>query len=130
MAEHPHAALMREGYEALARADTRTLFRLLADDVVWHVPGKGRLAGPYEGKPQVRLLLSEIYEQTEGMLAFGLHDVTASDDHVVALHRVVALSEDGRFDQTQVLVCHVRDGLGTEFWLHPADQEEFDAFWS
>ena len=40
MTEHPHAALVRKGYDAFSRGDMETLAEVLAGDASHHVPGK------------------------------------------------------------------------------------------
>lgn len=50
MSEHPNVALLRSGYAAFATGDMATLDALFADDVVWHVAGRNRLAGAYKGR--------------------------------------------------------------------------------
>ena len=39
MAEHPFAAMVRKGIEALNRQDYEGFGEMIADDVVWHMIG-------------------------------------------------------------------------------------------
>ena len=42
--EHPNVALIREGFAAFERGDTAWMADHMADDIVWHVGGKSRMA--------------------------------------------------------------------------------------
>jgi ketosteroid isomerase-like protein len=55
---HPNARLLEAFYQAQAAFyagdnDTATLRGLLADDIVWHVPGRSPIAGHYHGHDEV-----------------------------------------------------------------------------
>ena len=45
MEEHPNAALHRGGHQAFNSGDRSALSQLLADDTVWHWPGKNQFSG-------------------------------------------------------------------------------------
>jgi ketosteroid isomerase-like protein len=40
-----NAALIRSGYEAFASGDIEGVLAVFADDILWHVPGRGPLSG-------------------------------------------------------------------------------------
>src|SRR5215207_5655112 len=46
---HPNEHLVREGYQAFIKADMQKVSGFFADDIVWHVGGRGPLAGDYRG---------------------------------------------------------------------------------
>jgi hypothetical protein len=48
-----NAALIRSGYEAFARGDVAGALAVFADDILWHVPGRGPLSGDDRGHAQV-----------------------------------------------------------------------------
>ena len=56
MAEHPNAELWRKASAAFVRgeADLSEARNFISDDVVYHVPGAGPLAGDHEGLEAVR----------------------------------------------------------------------------
>jgi ketosteroid isomerase-like protein len=127
---HPNEDLARQGYEAFARADMQQVSEFLADDVVWHVGGRGPLAGDYRGKEEVLGFLVKTMELTGGTFRLDIHDILANDEHAVVL--VVARAErEGRtLEDRQVHVQHVKDGRVVEFWTHPGDQYAIDEFLS
>jgi ketosteroid isomerase-like protein len=50
MTDHPNAATARATMSAFNRGDMETFAAALADDVVWHAPGKNRFSGDFVGK--------------------------------------------------------------------------------
>jgi len=50
--EHPNVTVVREGFEALQRGDTAWMDQHMADDVVWHVGGNSKWAGPMRARPR------------------------------------------------------------------------------
>jgi len=57
MAEHPNAELARRGYEAFGTGDMAVLAELIAENAVWHLGGRNRLSGDYEGRDAIFGLL-------------------------------------------------------------------------
>ena len=45
-----NAALIKSGYEAFARGDLQSALAVFAEDILWHVPGRGPLSRDYRGK--------------------------------------------------------------------------------
>lgn len=127
---HPNEELTRKGYEAFGKGDLQTLNDLMADDVVWHVPGNNPLSGDYRGKEAVFGLFGRIVELSGGTLRQDIHDVLANDEHAVVM--VVTHAERGgkNLDDRQVHVLHIKDGKVTEFWNHFGNQSAVDDFWS
>ena len=130
MAEHPNAALLRNGYAAFATGDMATLRELFADDIVWHVSGASPLAGDYNGREAVFAFFSRSTELSGGTLRIELHDVVANDEHAVALARETASRQGKRLNAREAHVYHVRNGKVTEFWSFAEDQRAEDEFWS
>jgi len=124
----PSEELLRQGFEAFSRGDVAAFAALLADDIVFHFPGRGPLAGDHRGKDQVLATVAKQSELTGGTFRVELHDVLANDEHAVALN--VARAERGgkSWEDNAVLVFHIRDGKISEFWLHPGDQYAGDEF--
>lgn len=53
MSEHPNAARCREVYAILENGDMDQVRALLADGIVWRVPGRGKFAGAKRGIDEV-----------------------------------------------------------------------------
>jgi ketosteroid isomerase-like protein len=126
MDEHPSARTVRGVFDALARGDREGTAAAFADDVVWHAPGTGRFSGRFEGKPAVLERMAQLAE-AGFQTSFEVHDVVANDEHAVALvHLHIEDAGGRRYDQPQVQVMHVRDGLIAEYWAMNQDQAVLD----
>jgi ketosteroid isomerase-like protein len=127
---HPNEILVRQAYLAQSRGDIEGYIGLLSDDFVLHIPGRSQIAGDYRGKDDVRRHFREIADLSGGTLRMEVHDVLASEEHVVALVNARAEREGVFVDLQRVHVWHVREGKLGELWLHPADQYAFDGYWA
>ena len=130
MADHPNAALMRRATEAFSKGDITTLKQIIAEDAVWHVPGRSQVAGDYRGHDQIFGYFAKLMELTGGTFKVDLHDVLATDDHVINLDRMTASRGDKTLDMDLVLVVHPKDGKIAEAWDLFSDQYGWDDFWS
>jgi len=128
---HPNEDLVREGFAAFGRGDIDALRdRYFAGDIRWHVPGRGPVAGDYEGVAQVVEFFGRLVELSGGTLRLELHDVLANDEHAVALYTVRAEREGRRLEDNTVNTFHMRDGRVTEVWTNTTDLYATDEFWS
>jgi ketosteroid isomerase-like protein len=123
---HPNEDLVRRGYDAFSRGDMQTLREVFHPDIVWHAPGRGQLAGDYEGVDAVLAYFGRTMELTGGTFRVGLHDVVANDRHAVGLNTVHAERNGQTLDDRSALVFHVRDGKATEVWQFSGDQYAAD----
>ncbi|MGH2748601.1 MAG: nuclear transport factor 2 family protein [Actinomycetota bacterium] len=124
--EHPNAELGRRFLQALDAKDFATVEGLVADDVVAHFPGSSQLSGTYEGRDQVFGVFAKGDELTGGTFERELHDVTASDDHIVILVSIRAQRDTKLITWNGANVWHVEDGKLTEVWLLSDDQAATD----
>jgi len=104
---------------------------LLADNVVWHLPGKNLLSRDYDGKAEVADFWARARELSGGTVRTDLLDVLASDDYAIALVRVHA-EREGRSlgGQFQAFTYRIEGGKIAEFWFMVEDRYAVDAFWS
>jgi len=98
--------------------DLDAVASLIAEDVVWHVPGDHPLAGDHVGRERVLELLAKI-----GPLGFMIreHDVFAKDEHLCALSLIGARREGLEVETRVVSGFHFRHGQQTERWFYPDD---------
>lgn len=130
MSEHPNAVVVRRGYEAFATYDLEAIRDLFSEDVVFHIGGRSPLAGSYSGKDSVLGFLADLTSRSGGTYKADVHDVLASDEHVVVLTKETAQREGRSLNDNLVAVYHMREGRVSEGWFHPGDTYADDEFWS
>jgi ketosteroid isomerase-like protein len=114
VSEHPNATVYRKAFEALV-SDDGSAGDFVADDVVWWQIGS---AEPIRGKDK----LMESMSMLEGIdFDLDLHDVTASDDHVVGLVTATVRAGDQEFTYRTAEIAHVTDGKISERWAFSDD---------
>jgi ketosteroid isomerase-like protein len=122
--------VIRRGYEAFSRGDMDAIRKeVFAADIKWHQGGKNQTAGDYDGVDAVLALFQKFFELTDGTFRVSVHDLLASDQHVVVLgtfdgQRGGKSVENGNYCQ----VFHMRDGRVAECWLTQLDPYGIDAF--
>jgi uncharacterized protein len=130
MTAQDNAELIRGGYEAFGKGDIPAVVALWADDIAWHVPGRSPLAGDYSGAEAILGFFAQLQERSGGSFRLELHDVLASDDHVVALVSEIGNRGDTSLNNPAAHVWHMRDGKATEFWGAAYDLYVTDDFWA
>ena len=125
---HPNEQIARSATEALSKRDMETFFSLQADDVVLHFPGRGPMAGDYQGQDGMARLFQQQAQLLDAPPEIEIHDVLASEDHAVVLNRVRATKGGQTSEQQQVVVMHIEGGKITETWLQFSDQQALDEF--
>ena len=123
MSEHPNAALYRRVMEGVGEGDTGVFEAAIADDVVWWQIGSPE---PVRGKGA----LLESMKGMEGLdFEADVHDVLATDDHVVGLVTATVRVGDEAFTYRTAEIAHVEDGKITERWAFSDDtQAIIDSF--
>ncbi|GIH94552.1 nuclear transport factor 2 family protein [Planobispora siamensis] len=130
MSEHPDVTVVRESYEALAKGDLdRFRDDLLADDVTFHIPGRGALAGDYRGKEEVAGYLAKFIE-LGGVLRFEPDAFLSDDGQVAALLHIRGEREGRVLDERGVHVFRVTGGKISERWSFPQDAYAVDEFFA
>ena len=86
MTDHPNMARCREIYEILAEGDMDQVRALLAEEIVWQVPGRGKFAGPKCGIDEVFAFFEQVgWETGSATFSIRLRTVVADDHRMVAL---------------------------------------------
>jgi len=135
MAEAPDVEEVVEEFlarqrEMYAGGDLAAVEVLLAEDVVWHVPGTSPIAGEYRGREAV-----VAYFRLRRELAGGAIEITRAGEahHEAALVQLAdgrARLGGGEAVWRTAGVYRVVDGMIAEAWLVPLDQEHFDRVWA
>jgi uncharacterized protein len=122
------AKLVRKGYEAFIAGDMVWLNEHLHENVVWHVPGHNLTSGDYRGREDVLAYFAKSVQIA--LPEFEIHDVVASDDHVVVLTTIRWRRNDNSetFEDRIGQVFHLDGGQVLEVWTIGEDLAGFDKF--
>jgi ketosteroid isomerase-like protein len=137
MAVHPNVARIRRAYEALRAGDADTIGSLLADDLVWHIPGRHRFSGDHNKATIMATyekIMPEFSKTGQAVIStfnIDVEDVVASDEWAFARVHWNHTRDGKRFDQRGVEVYRLNaDGRITEFWAFMRDTIVFDDFFA
>jgi ketosteroid isomerase-like protein len=122
--------LIREFFGALSARDRGALESRLADDVVWHTPGRSQLAGKAVGAEGVIGQFARGTELSNGTLIIDVLDVMASERHAAVYFRTTAERNGKSLDLEQLAVVTIEEGQITHIDTAPLDLYAYDAFWS
>ena len=125
---HPNAQNVLKGFQAFAEGDMATMKELFNDDSVWHVGGRSRWSGDYQGVDSILRFFGEI--STEASISQDLHAILADDEHVVVLVNSTATRDDKSLESQLVFIFHVSDGIASEVWGTSLDDYANDEFWA
>ena len=75
-----NAALIKSGYEAFARGDLQGALAVFAEDILWHVPGRGPLSRNYRGHAEVRGFFQHFMELSQGTFRIEIDDIFAKGE--------------------------------------------------
>ena len=126
-----NAAIVRRGYEAFNSADMPTLTELFDENVSWHTPGRGILAGDYKGREATFGQFGRYGGETKGTFKATLLDVLTSDDsRVVGIHNNCAERNGKHLNVGCCIVFELKDGRGVDGSEHFYDLYAWDEFWS
>lgn len=126
---HDDLAVILQMFDHARLGERHRVPELWSDDVVLHYGGDNPVSGTYEGKTEVAGAYRKMSDLTDGTFGMTeLHDVLATDDHVVVLARVAAEREGHRLEWRGIDVYHVADGRILEIWIHVDDQYTVDEF--
>ena len=128
MSAKEDAELVRRGYEAFIAGDMVWLNEHLHENIVWHVPGQNLLSGDYRGREDVLAFFAR--SVVIALPEFDIHDVVASDDHVVVLTTVRWRRNDNgeSYENRISQIFHLTGGQVLEVWTMGDDLAGFDQF--
>jgi ketosteroid isomerase-like protein len=125
MSEHPNVVRYRQLVAAMNAGEMSSLRDAVAEDVVWweigaSEPARGRAA-----------LVERMQFVSDFDVSIDLHDVTTSDDHLIALLGVTATRGDETFEYRTAEIQHLNEaGEITERWSFSDDTQAIIDFFS
>ena len=129
MAEHPSVSLIRRAYQNFESGDLDLLRVVMADDVAWHEPGRGSLAGDYKGQESILGFLAQLKALSGGTFEIEVVDILAGTERAVVLQRETATRNGRDLDVIAALEFEIHQGKITEVTVYHGDTYQFDAFW-
>ena len=129
-AAEANAALIKSAYDAFSRGDIPGAMATFAEDIFWHVPGRGPLSRDYRGHAEVLGFFGHFMELSGGTFRLQVDEVMAKGDRVVVLCTESAQRGGRSWSARQIHVWTVKDGKATVFWEYEGDEQGDDEFWS
>jgi hypothetical protein len=119
-------ALVGKFYECYASGDLETMRReVLADDVVWRIPGRHPLSGPKHGAEEIVAFFAQLAKAD--MKAEVVY-LSGDETHVVDVHRGWGATDAASMDMLWVLFYRIEHGRIAEVTNFAADQAQADDF--
>ena len=121
---------LRRQREMYAGGDLPPVEELLAENVVWHVPGTSPIAGDYRGREAVSGYFRLRRELAGGAIRIAKGGQADHDEALVQLADGRAPLGGREVGWRTAGVYRAADGRIAEAWLVPLDQEHFDRVWA
>jgi ketosteroid isomerase-like protein len=123
----PAVALVTRFYQAYAIEDLEGMRAVLAQDIVWRIPGRNSISGDHHGIEETMYFFTQL---TKAQFKADVHALVGNDEYAIDSHRGWGSYGGSSLDIEWVIVWRVRDGKiieGTDFAF---DQEAADIFYS
>ena len=130
IAQKQNIEVVNKYFGSLANGDLATLGSLLAEDIVWHQPGQGKLSKTYRGKQEVFGLFGQFMEISQGSFRIdSVKAIMANENLVTAILHFSAQKPNASISMDGVDLMKIEDGKIKEVWLFSGDQAAEDNFW-
>jgi ketosteroid isomerase-like protein len=130
MPENAYESLVRRTYEDFETGDLDLLGVVMAQEVVWHEPGRSDLAGDYRGPNEVLGFLRELKARTGGTFKIEVLDVLSEPERAVVFQRETAMKHEKVLDVISAVNFEIHNGKITEVTVYQNDAYAFDEFWA
>ncbi|MFJ9827074.1 nuclear transport factor 2 family protein [Streptomyces sp. NPDC101160] len=129
--EHPHAALVRRGYEAFSKGDMEALAATMTSDCTHHAPGTTRFGGHFKGRDNVLAMFGEMFEYTGGTMRVELQGVYPDGrGHVISTHKWFAEHGDRGIEMRGAMFFTIIGDKVSDVDQCVEDITELDTFYS
>ena len=118
MPENAYESLVRRNYQDFETGDLGLLGVVMAQEVVWHEPGRSSLAGHYKGPEEVLGFLGELKARTSGTFKIEVLDVLSEPGRAVVFQRETAMKNEKTLDVIAVLDFEIHNGKITEVTVY------------
>ncbi len=127
--EDAYESLIRRTYQDFESGDLDLLNVVMAEDVIWHEPGRSSLAGRYKGPEAVLGFLGRLKAGSNGTFKIEVLDVLSKPERAVVLQRETATRNGRELDVVVAVEYEIHHGKITEVNVYQADAYGFDEFW-
>ncbi len=124
------AAAVRAAYEAFASGNGRSLAELLAEGVVYHLPGKHLGGGTLRGRAELLSRIADAASILDEQPTIRVQDVVGFGKWMLSIERFTARRGGQILDQEVCVVWRVVDARCVEIWARFSDQASCDRFWA
>jgi uncharacterized protein len=128
--ENAYESLIRRAYQDFESGDLDLLRTVMAQDVVWHEPGRSSLAGDYKGPVAVLGFLRRLKEQSDGTFNIEILEVVSEPERAVVFQRETARRGANALDVIAAVDFEVHHSRITEVTVYQFDTYQFDEFWA
>ncbi len=130
MPENTYDSLVRRTYADFESGDLDLLGVVMAEEVVWHEPGRSSFAGHYKGRKEVLGFLEELKARSSGTFKIEILEVLSEPERTVVLQRESATKDDKTLDVIVAVEFEIHRGKITEVTVYQHDTYAFDEFWA
>jgi uncharacterized protein len=123
------AELHRRQAEMYAGGSIDAVAELLAEDIVWHVPGSSPLAGDHRGLVEVIRYFDNRRRLANETMRMQPGDIVADGEAVAQFVQGSAVLGGEEVSWQTVGVYRIAGGRIHEVWLVPLDLAKFDRIW-
>ncbi len=123
-----NAEIVRALTVALGARDAAAVEALLADDVVYHFPGRNPLSGTYRGRIEVMAFFRRFPTLLDGPPTTDTHDVLSSEAHGADMTELTAKRGGRSHAWRAVRIYHLVEDRISEVFVTIDDQQAFDDF--
>jgi ketosteroid isomerase-like protein len=112
------------------RGDIQSALEIFAEDISWHVPGRGPLSRDYHGHTEVLEFFNHFTQLSAGTFKIRIDEVFTRDERVIILCTETSQRGGRNWSSPQVHAWTVRHGRAVAFWEYEGDEQGEDEFWS
>lgn len=124
-----NVTLLMQAWEAFNKNDLETANKIVSEDIIYKVSGRGPVSRIYEGRLMFRKLIEKVKELSGGTVTIKPLVTLADDEYVFVLARVTGRRGEKVLDIEHCYLYRFSNGQLVEGRTMPVDLYEFDEFW-
>ena len=126
---HPNVTLLMRIWEAFNKNDLEAVSRMVSENIVYRISGRGPLSGIYKGRLLFMKALEKAKELSGGTIAVKPLFTLAGDHYVFVFARATGRRSEKVLDIEHCYLYRFSNGQLVEGRTMPVDLYEFDEFW-